>query len=65
MVDGKVFIEFGQTKSKFHEDCELCPWLSLCFGEYPRYRITNSGSAEHTLPYFCESYKRLFSEKYL
>ncbi|MDP6455615.1 MAG: anaerobic sulfatase maturase [SAR202 cluster bacterium] len=64
MVGGRSFIEFGQTKAKLHDECARCPWLSLCYGECPRYRITASGSAEHTLPYFCESYKRMFSEKY-
>ena len=64
MVRGEKFRAFAQAKSKLHADCTACPWLELCRGECPKYRLTNVGSTEHSLPYFCPSYKKFFSANY-
>ena len=64
MVRGERFRRFSQAKTKLHPDCRECPWLTLCYGECPRYRITNTGVAENSLPYFCSSYKEFFGKNY-
>ena len=64
MIEGERFRRFSQVKARRHPDCEKCPWLTLCYGECPKYRITNVGQAENSLPYFCSSYKQFFGESY-
>ena len=64
MVESTTFKDFSSAKGKLHPDCLECPWLTLCNGECPRYRITNVGQAENSLPYFCSSYKTFFSHQY-
>jgi len=64
IVDSAMFHRFRRMKSRLHPDCRACRWLTLCHGECPRYRITNAGSAEGTLPYFCPSLKRFFDARY-
>ncbi len=64
IVDSAMSHRFRRMKSRLHPDCRGCRWLSLCHGECPRYRITNAGSAEGTLPYFCPSLKQFFDARY-
>ena len=64
MVESTAFKDFSSAKAKLHPDCLECPWLSLCYGECPKYRITNVGRAENSLPYFCSSYKQFFGHEY-
>ncbi len=64
MLEGDRFRRFSQAKAHLHPDCVECPWLTLCYGECPRYRVTNVGKAENSLPYFCQSYKQFFSRSY-
>jgi uncharacterized protein len=64
MVAGETFQRFARAKPALHEDCRECPWLTLCYGECPRYRITNTGVAENSLPYFCSSFRQFFAYGY-
>jgi len=64
IVDSATFHRFRRMKARLHPDCRECPWLSLCHGECPRYRITNAGTAEGALPYFCPSFKQFFESRY-
>ena len=64
IVDSAMSHRFRRMKSRLHPDCRECRWLSLCHGECPRYRITNAGSAEGTLPYFCPSLRGFFDARY-
>jgi uncharacterized protein len=64
MVGGEKFRDFSQAKAQLHPDCPECRWLPLCYGECPRYRITNTGTAENSLPYFCSSFKHFFGDNY-
>lgn len=64
LVDSSLTHRFRRMKSRLHPDCRSCPWLTLCYGECPRYRVTNSGSGEGTLPYFCLSFRHFFENHY-
>ena len=64
MVKGARFKLFSSAKEQLHSNCTVCPWLTLCYGECPRYRIANVGQAENSLPYFCESFKTFFGQEY-
>ena len=64
MIEGEAFQRLRRSKSALHSQCEGCEWLSLCYGECPRYRIVGQGTAEHTLPYFCEAYRTFFEHNY-
>jgi len=64
MVGGQGFTALSRAKGHLHPRCMECPWLPLCYGECPRYRIVNRGSADHSLPYFCDSYRRFYERNY-
>ncbi|HET7769319.1 MAG TPA: anaerobic sulfatase maturase [Chloroflexota bacterium] len=64
MLTSERFEAFASMKPKLHADCEACRWKALCHGDCPRYRIIGSGSAEHTLPYFCGSFQRFFARSH-
>ncbi|MBM3957995.1 MAG: anaerobic sulfatase maturase, partial [Gemmatimonadetes bacterium] len=64
IVNSAIFHRFRRMKSRLHPECRDCPWLSLCHGECPRYRITGSGRAEGALPYFCPSFRHFFESRY-
>ncbi len=64
MLGSEMFRRFSQAKSKLHADCTECPWLTLCYGECPKYRVANVGVAEYSLPYFCRSFKQFFGQNY-
>ncbi len=64
LVASERFRAFARQKRKLHSDCLVCRWRPLCHGECPRYRITNAGSADSTLPYFCSSYKDFYGQSF-
>ena len=64
MVQGERFRSFAGAKPQLHDDCRECPWLTLCYGECPKYRVMNVGEAENSLPFFCDSFKQFFEERY-
>ena len=64
MVASEKFVRFNGLKPQLHADCLECSWQTLCHGECPRYRITNTGTAEGSLPYFCPSFKRFYGRRY-
>lgn len=64
MVKSERFGRFSKAKSSLHSDCRDCEWLTLCYGECPKYRIANVGTAENALPYFCPSFKQFFGDNY-
>jgi uncharacterized protein len=64
MLETYKFRRFALQKSHLHPDCEACRWRALCHGDCPRYRIIASGSAEHQLPYFCQSFRRFFAHSH-
>jgi len=64
MVGGDRFRDFSQAKAHLHPDCPEFCWLPLCYEECPRYRITNTGTVENSLPYFCSSLRQFFGDNY-
>ena len=64
MIEGEKFRRFSQTKAHLNTDCKECPWLTLCYGGCPRYRVTGTGTAENSLTYFCPSFKQFFGQSY-
>jgi len=64
IVDSAAGHRFRRMKSRLHPDCRACPWLTMCYGECPRCRITNVGTAEGSLPYFCSSFRQFFDNRY-
>lgn len=60
MLESARFQAFGRLKPALHDDCRKCEWLSLCYGECPRYRFIGSGAGAEALSYFCPSYKSFF-----
>ena len=64
MITSEKFKNFSEAKNKLHKDCRECEWITLCYGECPKYRIANTGKISHSLPYFCPSYKQFFSNNY-
>jgi len=64
MLENEKHHRFSQAKARLHTGCVACPWLTLCHGECPRYRIINEGRAENGLPYLCPSLKEFFGHSY-
>ena len=64
-MQGERFRSFAGAKPQLHDDCRECPWLTLCYGECPKYRVMNVGEAENSLPFFCDSFKMFFEERYV
>ena len=64
MIESDTFRRFSQTKRHVNNECLNCRWRPICHGECPRYRITNVGKADYTLPYFCASYKQFYGQSY-
>jgi len=63
LAEGKLG-RFGQQKQRLHPRCLSCRWRPLCHGECPRYRVLRTGSAEGSLPVFCEAYEAFFAKSY-
>jgi uncharacterized protein len=64
MIEGERFSDLAKAKGDLHPRCEECPWLTLCYGECPRYRIVNGAKVSHSLPYLCDSYRHFFERRY-
>ena len=64
-MQGERFRSFAGAKPQLHDDCRECPWLTLYYGECPKYRVRNVGEAENSLPFFCDSFKMFFEERYV
>ena len=64
MLASETFRRFSQTKHHLNLACKSCKWRTLCYGECPKYRTINVGSADETLPYFCESYQAFYGHSY-
>jgi uncharacterized protein len=64
MIEGERFSALAKAKGDLHPRCAECPWLTLCYGECPRYRIVVGEQAGHSLPYLCDSYRHFFERRY-
>lgn len=63
-MQGERSRSFAGAKPQLHDDCRECPWVTLCYGECPKCRVMNVGEAENSLPFFCDSFKMFFEERY-
>jgi uncharacterized protein len=61
-LDSEKQIDFGESKSlTLLEYCRKCEVLSMCNGECPKNRFTNSPEGEYGLNYLCSGYKYFFN----
>jgi uncharacterized protein len=59
IADNPKLNEFIERKRVLDEKCKSCEWRSLCFGDCPKYRLSESGAPIDSA-YFCEGYKDFF-----
>jgi len=59
MASNPKLIEFIERKGILDEKCKGCSWKSICFGDCPKYRLSENGAAINSA-YFCEGYKNFF-----
>lgn len=53
------FARFAGRKSELGAACQQCPWLRLCHGGCPKYRLIN-GDDPSRPTYFCPGYRTFF-----
>ena len=59
MAKDPLLQQFIERKTVLDEKCSGCTWKSLCFGDCPKYRLSESGATTNSA-YFCEGYKDFF-----
>ncbi len=59
IADNPKLNQFIERKRVLDEKCKNCDWRSLCFGDCPKYRLSESGTRIDSA-YFCEGYKDFF-----
>lgn len=60
IVQGARFQEFAARKGQLSEECRACPWLTMCYGGCPKYRLIGGGQAD-ARDYFCRAHRRFFA----
>ncbi|MEZ9145736.1 anaerobic sulfatase maturase [Vibrio sp. 10N.286.52.C3] len=59
MLSSDAHSEFSDLKGDLSQDCRSCDYLSLCYGDCPRYRYIPLDSGEK-MSFFCSDHKAFF-----
>ena len=59
MSQNPLLEKFIERKQVLDEKCSGCAWKSICFGDCPKYRLSEQGASINSA-YFCEGYKDFF-----
>jgi uncharacterized protein len=58
-LDSPVYRRFGLEKSSWSDECRSCPWLDLCHGDCPKFRLM-SGEGR-SLSVLCKGWKTFYA----
>lgn len=61
IYNSKIYQQFGTEKSKWNEECNLCPYLSLCHGGCQKMRFGAPGISNQ-LSALCQGWKIFYTK---
>ena len=59
-LNSATYTQFGRQKSLWNEECNTCPYLSLCHGGCQKNRVGGSNSSK-TLSVLCKGWKTFYT----
>ncbi|NVM37395.1 MAG: anaerobic sulfatase maturase [Candidatus Lokiarchaeota archaeon] len=60
ILKSPIYQTFGQEKSKWHQNCNSCPFINLCHGDCPKLRI-GSPQSSNILSVLCKGWKKFYT----
>ncbi|MFW9901291.1 MAG: anaerobic sulfatase maturase [Candidatus Thorarchaeota archaeon] len=60
ILKSPIYYKFGQQKSKWHQNCNSCPFIDLCHGDCQKFRIGGSNNSNN-LSFLCKGWKRFYA----
>jgi uncharacterized protein len=60
ILNSPIYLQFGQRKSNWNEDCKNCSYLNLCHGDCQKFRLGNQQNS-HFLSTLCEGWKKFYT----
>ncbi len=60
ILKSPIYHKFGREKANWHENCNSCPFISLCHGDCQKFRIGSSMDS-NPLSNLCKGWKRFYT----
>ncbi|MDX1797241.1 MAG: anaerobic sulfatase maturase [Candidatus Lokiarchaeia archaeon] len=60
ILNSPIYLQFGQRKSSWNENCKKCSYLNLCHGDCQKFRLGNQQNS-HLLSILCEGWKKFYT----
>lgn len=61
LINSQTYQSFGIQKSNWNEECNLCPYLSLCHGDCQKFRY-GAPTSPNRLSNLCQGWKMFFTK---
>ncbi|MHA1689816.1 MAG: anaerobic sulfatase maturase [Promethearchaeota archaeon] len=62
-LNSPIYSRFGKRKADWNEECNSCPFISLCHGDCQKFRI-GSKSNSKTLSVLCKGWKKFYAHSF-